>query len=148
MLTQACDPAPSGSQAEEELCCFHLTSCLIQGGGNKVLLSNFRAEDLRRCRQRTCPATIHASSIPQQGQKRPPCTTSHHFYMWKRLVFSLFLLSNTKQVFQRWSLTALLQREARAVWQLALFTQGIHDFCIIGGNWHNEAPMKRLWDKM
>lgn len=88
---------------------------LSNEGGCKVLLSNFRAEDLQWCRKCASPAVSHKHIFhPPRGSRERHCEgqalafahVPHHIvfaYGKSRtmLIFSLFLLCNTKKVFQR-----------------------------------------------
>lgn len=88
---------------------------LSKEGGNKVLLSNFRAEDLRRSRKCACPAVSHEHILHpprgskeryREGQALAFTRVPHHIAFpdgkgRTLLVFSLFLLCNPKRVFQR-----------------------------------------------
>lgn len=66
---------------------------LSKEGGNKVLLSNFRAEDLQRCLKCACPADSHEHILhPPPGSKERYCEgqvlafthVSHHISIWKK----------------------------------------------------------------
>lgn len=68
--SEAWDPAPSGSQAEEALCCFHLPSSYRRKGGTKCsyLISGLRTSGGAE----SAPVLILAmntSSIPHRGKR-------------------------------------------------------------------------------